>query len=36
VLAHGQIPMPLAQCWIASGIDSQFGLSCLPATMTLT
>ena len=31
-----QIPIPRAQCAIASSIVSQLSAGCLPATMTLT
>ena len=30
------MPIPRVQCLIASSIDSQLGLGCLPATTTFT
>ena len=36
LLAQSQIPMPRVQWRIAWSIDSQLGLGCLPATITLT
>ena len=36
LLAQSQMPMPRVQWRIASSIDSQFGLGCLPATITFT
>ncbi len=36
LLAQSQMPMPRVQCAMAWSMDSQLGLGCLPATITLT
>src|SRR5215831_12253215 len=35
LLAHAQMPIPAAQCLIASSMESHCGCGCFPATITL-